>query len=56
MVHTVYFFVREDGLQNAKHRFPKIVQTITFLQLGIISFLHYKLSTRVGYGGSPYHK
>lgn len=38
MVHTVYFFVREDSLQNAKHRFPKIVQTITFLQLGIICF------------------
>lgn len=38
MVHTVYFFVRKDGLQNAKHRFPKIVQTITFLQSGIICF------------------
>lgn len=38
MVHTVYFFVREDSLQNAKHRFPKIVQTITFLQLGLICF------------------
>ena len=24
MVHTVYFFVREDGLQNAKHRFPTV--------------------------------
>lgn len=32
------FFARKDSLQNAKHRFPKIVQTITFLPSGIICF------------------
>ena len=24
MVHTVYFFVREDGLQNAKHCYTTV--------------------------------
>jgi hypothetical protein len=48
MVHTVYFFVRKDSLQNAKHCYTtvfinmkvvyKFVLTITMLRSGIICF------------------
>ena len=58
MVHTVYFFVRKDSLQNAKHCYTtvfinmkvvyKFVLTITMLRSGIICFWHCKLSARIG--------
>lgn len=48
MVHTVYFFVRKDILQNAKHCYTTVfiyikvvyrfVLTITMLRSGMICF------------------